>query len=395
MRQRMIGFLKRHPLCTELAWSVARMFLHIWGLFVPVQAKTMLFSSLGGRNFSDSPRAIYDEVCRRPEFADWTLIWAFTDPDRIDTPRGEKVRIDTSAFFHALLSSRVWVGNSDIDRGIGLKRRGVLRVETWHGTPLKKICGEEHTANVGQRKPLKGPLDGDTIRCAQSEYDREIFQRVFHAKKEAVLLCGLPRNDALFRYTEADIQAIRDHLRIPDSKRVILYTPTYREYLLDEHHDTYIAPPIDLDKWEAALGADHVLLIRAHYAVTAALGLTENAFLRDVSGYPEINDLYVIADMMISDYSSTFFDYAILDRPMFCFAYDLEEYEKERGLYLDLEEALPCPVDRDEDALLEHIRTMDLDRYSLRTQAFHRRFSSFDGHASGAVVDEIERRLFG
>ena len=394
MRQQLISFLKQHPFFVNLAWTLARWGLRLWGLFVPVRPKTMMFSSMGGRKFDDSPRAIYDEVCRRPGFSDWTLIWAFVEPEKFDLPRGEKVRIDTPAFFKALLSSQVWVGNSGIDRGIDLKRKGVVRVETWHGTPLKKICGEENTNTIGGKpKVFTGKPDGDTVRCAQSEYDREIFQRIFHAEQDAFLLCDLPRNDTLLRYTEADLAAIRERLEIPAGKKVILYTPTYREYLLDAHNNTYIAPPMDLRKWETALGGDYVLLFRAHYAVTAALGLKETPFVRDVSAYPTLNDLYVVADLMISDYSSTFFDYAVLDRPMFCFAYDLEEYQEKRGLYLDLEKTLPCPVDRDEDTLLEHIRTMDTATCIQRTQKFHQRFVPYAGQASQTVVDEIERRL--
>lgn len=393
MRTKIISFLKRHPTAVNLFWTVARMALSLWGLFVPVQPKTMLFASFGGRKFDDSPKAIYDEICRRPGFSDWKLIWAFVDPEQFQPPRGEKVRMDTPAFFHALLSSRVWVSNTGMDRGIGLTRKKTVKVETWHGAPLKKICGEEHTGSMGGQRERYGGRGERIIRCAQSEYDRDIFQRLFRAEKSDFLLCGLPRNDALLRYTPEDVKKIRAQLCIPAGKRVILYTPTYREYLLDEHNDTYIAPPMDLAKWERLLGEEYVLLFRAHYAVTAALKLTESDFVRDVSAYPTLNDLYAAADIMISDYSSTFFDYAILERPMLCFAYDLEEYEEKRGLYLDLEETLPCPVDREVDTLLERIQSLDTDAYSRRAKEFHRRFTPHDGHAARAVVEEVERRL--
>jgi CDP-glycerol glycerophosphotransferase len=163
--------------------------------------------------------------------------------------------------------------------------------------------------------------------------------------------------------------------------------------LINEKRETFLAPPISLDKWEKALGGEYVLLIRAHYAVSAALNIQESAFVRDVSDYPQLNDLYAIADVMISDYSSAFFDFAILDRPMLCFAYDLEEYEEKRGLYLDLAETLPCPIDRDEDMLIDHILHMDRQDYIERTKVFHRRFAPYAGHASAAVVNEIEKRL--
>lgn len=393
MRLRIINFLKMHPFFVNLAWDCARLVLTVWSWFLPIKEKTMIFSSFGGRKFDDSPKAIYDEVCKRPEFADWKLIWAFVDPEQHEIPRGEKVKIDTPAFFRTLLTSRVWVGNSVIDRGIKLKRKGVVRVETWHGAPLKKIGGEENQNSIGGKKNdiSKGKVDKETIRCAQSRFDREIFQRIFHAAEDAFLLCDLPRNDVLTRYSQQEVADIRKRLNIPTGKKVLLYMPTYREYLVNENRETYLAPPMDLKKWEMQLGDKFVLLMRAHYAVSAALGMQENEFVRDVSAYPILNDLYTVADGMISDYSSAFFDYGILERPMFCFAYDLEEYEKKRGLYLSLEEALPCPVCRDEDALLAQLARWECD--SKKLEAFRLRFVPYAGHACEAVIEKLKERL--
>lgn len=394
MRLKLINFLKLHPAITKLFWNCFRVFLEVWGLFVPIQEKTMLFFSFGGRKFDDSPKAIYDEICTRKEFADWRLIWVFVNPDEFDIPRGEKVKIDTKAFFKALLYSHVWIDNSGIDRGTDLKRNGVIHVQTWHGVPLKKIGGEENQNTLGGKKTKTGAKkDTKTIYCAQSEYDREIFSRIFNAAKESILLCDLPRNDSLVKYTKSDIAAIKENLAIPQNKKIILYMPTYREYLVDEHNSTYIAPPMNLEKWQNKLGKDYVLLIRAHYAVNKALNIKDTDFVHDVSNYKALNDLYAVADVMISDYSSSFFDYSILDRPMFCFAYDLEEYEEKRGLYISLEDNLPCPVDKTEDELLEHILNMNEEESIEKTKAFHARFAPFAGNASKTVVDEVIRRL--
>ena len=393
MREKLIMYCKTHPRLIMRLWLLARYFMHIWSWFVPLQRKTIIFNSFGGRGFNDSPKAIYDEICSREEFKDWRLIWTFVNPENHDIPRGEKIKIDTLSFFHALLYSHVWIGNSDVDRGIGLKLSRTIRVETWHGCPLKRICGEENTAGFDERpEDYHGPIDSETIRCAQSEYDRDIFARVFHATKESFLLCDLPRNDEISTFPKSHIDNIKQRLGVDLEKKVILYTPTYREYLIDDNNN-YIAPPIDLDKWEKKLSDEYVLLIRAHYAISQALKFKENEFVKDVSNYPSINDLYVISDMMISDYSSTFFDYAILDRPMFCFAYDQEEYEEKRGLYLNLDEDLPCIVDKDEDSLIEHILKTDYKEASLLTKAFHQRFSPYAGCASKRVVNEIINKL--
>lgn len=150
---------------------------------------------------------------------------------------------------------------------------------------------------------------------------------------------------------------------------------------------------MDLKKWEAKLSGEYVLLIRAHYAISSAMDIGENDFVKDVSEYPSINDLYAISDMMISDYSSTYFDYAILDRPIFCFAYDLEEYEEKRGLYLDLANTLPCNINRNENELICEILSVDYNKASEKTRNFHMKFAPYAGNASCRIVDELIARF--
>ena len=394
MRNRIIQFFKENPVAVRFLWKMSRIIMTGWGWFVPIQKKTIIFCAFGGRKYDDSPKAIYDRICELDYFKNWRIIWAFAEPERFEIPRGEKVQVDTLPFFKALLYSKVWVSNSGMDRGIGLKRNCNIRVETWHGAPLKKIGGEEHQNSFGRDpKKVKGELDNSTIRCAQSEYDRAIFQRIMHATKDSFLLCDLPRNDSLLHYNKSDVTKIREKIGVGANKKIILYAPTYREYLIDKNHATYMAPPINLEKWEHELGGDYCLLIRAHYAVNAALNIKDCDFVKNVSDYPYINDLYAVSDVLISDYSSSFIDYSILDRPMLCFAYDEKEYEEKRGLYIKLEEILPSKVDYDEDSLLNHILTLDYEKESQKTRVFHQKFAPYAGHASEKVVNEIIKRL--
>ena len=392
MRDSIINFIKTHPLVANLLWGVMRVFLRVVSFFVPVNKKAIVFTSFGGRRFDDSPRALYDKICQMNEFRDWKLIWAFVNPEIYELPRGEKVTIDTVSFFKALLSSRVWIGNSEVDRGIRLYSKKFIRIETWHGTPIKKICGEENETSVETINPNRR-IDESTIRCAQSEYDRDIFVRIFSAQKEAILLSDLPRNDTLLHYTDESILNIKASIGIDIKKKVILYTPTYREYLISENRKSEILPPINFKKWEQALGNNYVFLVRAHYVVSESLNLPENEFVIDVSNYDCLNDLYAISDMMISDYSSTFFDYSILNRPMFCFAYDLEEYSRRRGLYINLEKELPCVVDKDEDTLLSHIVNVKYREASEATKNFQMKYAPYAGHSCDIVINKLLERL--
>lgn len=395
MRKRLIAFLKRHPKLLQAFWAIAGWCLRLVGRFVRVREKTAIFASFGGRNFDDSPKAVYDEMCADERFQDWKLYWAFVEPSKFDIPRGEKVKIDTWKFFKSLMFCQVWVGNSSITRGVDLyPKKNQVRVETWHGTPLKKIGGDENTNSMAvKKKTPKKKKDSRTVRCAQSEYDREIFMRIYNADENAFLTCDLPRNDALLKYTDEKIAAVKEKLGVPQDKKIILYMPTYREYAYDSDKKICLKPPMDIAKWQAALGDKYCLLVRAHYMVESAMGLKENGFLKVVSAYPYLNDLYAAADILISDYSSAFVDYSILKRPMLCFAYDKEEYEEKRGLYIDLEKELPCAVRKSEEEVIDDILDLDHAAASEKTDAFRRKYAPHAGGASKAVADKILQRI--
>jgi len=393
MRVRIIGYLKTHPTVLRFAWFLVGCFIKIYGRIVHIQPKTMIFSSFGGRSYDDSPKALYDEICKRKEFDGWRLIWAFTEPEKIQIPRGEKVKIDTLAFFKAVLHSRVWISNSGMARGVSIKRKGVVYIQTWHGTPLKRIGGEENQGSIRKGHIRKRASGFEMIRCAQSEYDKKIFARVNNADEKEFVMSDLPRNDRLLEYRQDEVWHIKESLGIPLDKKIILYMPTYREFLIDKNNLTYLAPPMNIKKWENQLSDKYVLLIRAHYAVNKALELEESSFVKNVSDYQVLSDLYAIADIMISDYSSSYFDFAILDRPMFCFAYDLEEYENKRGLYVQLEDILPCSIDKDEDTLLKHIKTMNEEKMCVDTKRFHAKYAGHAGKASCIVIDELINKL--
>lgn len=394
IRKHLIIFLKKHSSVQSIFYACLKWLLNKAKLLIPIQKRTILFSSYCGKKFDDSPKAIYEELCRRKEFDEWVFIWVFECPEKFNITRGKKVKLDSLEYFMALLYSQIWVSNCGIDRDLNIKRKETISVETWHGTPIKRIGGEENQSSSSEMVLVKSQKDKQTIRCAQSEYDREIFCRVFNADKDSILLCDLPRNDILTdKHTDDEIIQIKRKLGINNDKKIILYMPTFREYLQDENKMTYMSIPIDLKKWNEKLSEDYILLIRAHYWVKKSLGIIDDGFVIDVSEYQSVNELYLISNIMISDYSSSFVDYSILERPMLCFAYDLEEYERKRGFYLDIKKTFPCPIDRTEDELLEHIINMNEEQSVEKAKTFHMRFAPFAGNASKTIVDEIFRRI--
>lgn len=393
MRKIIISYLKQHPKTVRFVWDTARLLLQFIGLFIPIKKERIIFCSYGGRSFNDSPKALYDKILKMNFFSDYDLIWAFDNPNNYHVKRGKKIKIDTITFFYYLLSSGVWISNSGMDRGIGLKRKRTIKIETWHGTPLKKILGDENQTALGGKKiSFKGKPDKNTIRCSQSDFDRQLFARLFNADIKSILKSDLPRNDVLVE-NNFNVDKIKHKLGIPLDKKVILYTPTYREYLIDENYNTYIAPPLDMKLLQEKLSKEYVFLVRAHYAVTKSLNLEENDFVYDVSDYPDINHLYLISDILLSDYSSTYFDYSILDRPILCFAYDLEEYQAKRGLYLNLDKVLPCRIDKTEQELIDSIMNLNYDEACKKTHVFHKKYAPYAGESCKIILNVLMTRL--
>lgn len=361
-------------------------------LITPIKEKQILFMSFGGQRFDASPKAIYDSLKNDPFFADYKLIWAFVNPQEFKDCEVESVKTDTISFYRKAISSKIWVNNSSMQRGLNLGRQGIIEFNSWHGTPLKKMGDDIHCATPSLSNK-KSPVV--TYYCSQSDYDREIFSRFFKTDIENIIISDLPHNDVLLQPADEKVKALKAKLNIPEDKKVILYAPTYREFNRDALNCCYIKPPIDMEKWQRELSDDYVLLFRAHYEIVNVLCVTDNEFVRDVSNYPILTDLFLISDMLISDYSSTYFDYSILERPLLCFAYDYEEYQTKRGLYIKLEDFMPSGsrVNLDEDSLIDEIKSMDYDKYCKATSEFKKRFAPNAGNATNTVIDKMKETI--
>ena len=388
MHKKLVSFVKYNKVVLFLYRLFGNCLLMLLRLFVRVKDKRVLFMSFGGQKFDDSPRALFEAMKKDPFFAEYELIWGFTRPEKFSTDGAKKVKVDTFAFYKVALSSRIWITNSSVQRGLRLKRRGIVEINTWHGTPLKKL-GDDFTGKI---TPKKKKHDG-TIYASQSEYDREIFTRLFHTEKENILLTDLPRNDALLSYTSEDKKGLKKALSLPLDKKVILYAPTFREYERDKMNACYIKPPIDTAKWKETLSGEYVVLFRAHYEVINILGIQNDGFFFNVSDYPSLNDLMAVSDILLSDYSSIYFDFSITEKPMFAFPYDYKTYLEKRGLYLMLEDVFPYGVFEDEDALLNAFTSFDEETCKAISRTFRERFAPYAGSASEKLLSVLKAAL--
>ena len=384
----LINKVKYSPWLYSVYYYLGSTAIKFLRLFVKKDPHLIVFSSFGGRKFDDSPKCIYEQMIKDSRFDDYRIIWAFMHPEAISIPRGEKVKTDTLTYYFALLAARCWVTNSTMERGLSFKDSKTFYFNTWHGTPIKLMGSDINKDNKSfGSKERTCPYD---VFCAQSRYDADIFKRSFNVPEKVIKIIGLPRNDELSNNDNiAKINQIKGELGIDCKKKVILYAPTFREYTKDENHNCLMAPPIHFDKWKKKLGEDYVILFRAHYEVVKVLNVTNDDFVIDVSSYPILNNLIIIADVLISDYSSIYFDFAATGKPMLCFAYDYDEYQKNRGLYFDIREALDCIDMDDEDKVVEAIESLDFEYRKAVTKSFRNQYVSSFGTATKKSLDLI------
>lgn len=386
MKQKLVNFLKYNKVAYAVYYRVMSFCMNVLKLFIKTDDKLILFNSFAGRKYDDSPKAIFEVMRKDPRFKDYKLVWAFHQPEKYDAP--QKIKTDGLNYFKTALAARVWVTNSSVERGLNFTGKHTLYFNTWHGTPMKKMGADIDLGNTSFGAKGRNHFD---VMMSQGHFETGIFSRSFGIPNEKFLEAGLPRNDILANYTEEQRQVIRSRLGIKQDQTVILYCPTFREYDKDESLGVVMAPPMDLKKWERELGEGYVLLMRAHYEVSKVMNIEENSFVRNMTDYPDLNDLYIAADILISDYSSVFFDYSITGKPMLHFCYDYEKYSSKRGMYFDVREKVSGSDS--EDGVIKLIKGMEPEEEQKKTAAFRNQYVNFYGSAAKAAVDCIAREL--
>lgn len=352
---------------------------------------TVLYSSFDGRQCSDSPRAVHRELASRDVPLDH--VWVVRDQQAELPPGVRAVTLWSAEWHEALARSRYIVTNTQLPDFFE-RAEGQYVVQTWHGTPLKRIGRDlAGTASSDPRyiEALPRRAAQWSLLLSPNRFSTPILRNAFGYTGQ-ILECGYPRNDVLYaadrERTAADV---RERLGIPAGKRVVLYAPTWRENQPKRAGRYGLDLQLDLAAARRALGDDHVLLVRRHYLVGGAV--PGDAFVRDVTRYPDVADLLLISDILVTDYSSLMFDFAQTGRPMLFHTYDLDHYRDTlRGFYLDFEAQTPGPLIAASEDVVAALRDPDTatEGHADAYEAFRRRYCDLDdGQASAAVADAM------
>lgn len=372
-------------------------------------SKVILFCTFDGRSYGDSPKAIYEYMLTDERFEDYTFIWAFREPKCftfvLDNPNTYIVTVNTKDYELACATAKYWVYNYRVSDHI-YPREDQVYIQLWHGTPLKRlgydISISDNAMNSKSEIRDKYRIDAEKFKyiLAPSHFAAEKFVTAWNlenvGRTDTVLELGYPRNDFLMNCTREETDDIIRSLNLPTDKKYILYAPTWR----DNQHQAGIGytykTEVDFDKLREALGDEYIILFRAHYLVANSFDFDRyKDFVYDVSRVNDINHLYVISDLLVTDYSSVFFDYANLKRPEIFYMYDLDAYGSEiRGFYIDLDE-LPGPIVQTEEELISAIREADDEScFDDKYKAFNAKFNYLDdGQAAKRVTEAIIEEL--
>jgi CDP-glycerol glycerophosphotransferase len=353
----------------------------------------VVYNSFNGR-YSDNPRGIYEELARRTD--GWSHLWTAAGPDRgVLPPQTTPIVPGTPEHASAVDSAKYIVANVEMREHLR-KRPGMVFLQTWHGTALKRIGYDNRYVHAN---PAGFERDVDEYRrwdylISPNAFTSSIFHSAFRGFEGEIIETGYPRNDILNAPDREQVRArVRASLGIEDGQLAVLYAPTWRDNLYHERGPDSFTLALDVDEVARRLGDDHVLLLRLHFLVAGSVADARGGTVRNVSAHEDIRELYLAADILVTDYSSAMFDFAVTGKPLLFYTYDLEHYRDElRGFYFDFEAEAPGPLCSDMDELLSALADLDGTRrqFAERYAAFRQRYCYLDdGSAARRVVDRI------
>jgi len=352
----------------------------------PLDPHLAVFAAYWYRGYSCNPRALYEKLGELAPHVRGVWVVRESYVDRM--PAGVQcVVAGTPEYWDALGRASYLVNNVNFPNEI-VKREGTIHVQTHHGTPVKRM-GLDLRGAAAAKMNFAALLE----RCARwdysvtaNTYSTLVWERVLPGRYET-LEVGSPRNDTLFDASSERIKRIRTALGLSPDRRVLLYLPTHREYRDDAH------VPLDVAACAERLGPDTTILTRLHYFDDSdeVAEVFRTGRVLDVSRHPSVEELYLAADVLVTDYSSAMFDYAVLDRPIVIHAPDWEEYRAARGVYFDLLAEPPGVVARTEDDVVQALASeVERDETAELRGSFRERFCSLDdGHAAERVVRRV------
>lgn len=353
-----------------------------------VQKNKIICINFNGNSYGDSPKSITEYILNNN--LNYQIVWATKNISDENIPsKIKKIKIGTFKYLYELATSEIWINNSRFPYYVK-KRKKQFYIQTWHGgLGLKKIEANADNLSDSYIKIAKHDSKMIDIIISNSKYRTEQYKKYFWYKGK-ILESGLPRNDIFFLKNKNEkINDIKMNLNIENDIKIILYAPTFRTYNFN-YFDIDFKKLIK--KLEAKTKKRYVVLLRLHPNLYNKIEIPLNKSFIDVSKYNDTEELLLISDLVISDYSSIFFDFLYTKNPVYLYAPDYDKYIKNRGLNFEYKD-LPFSISYSKDELINHIVNEDSLKYQKKLDDFLEKAEIYDdGNASEKIIKIISER---
>lgn len=367
---------------------------------LPVQKDVIVFNSSMGRNYTGNPRYIYEYMVEKGLDEKYKCVWFFECLPKALPGHCKIIRFKRLKYFYYMSIAKIWVFDCRQPDFL-IKKKNVVYIQTWHGTPLKKLALDMDSVSMAEDKDIaaykekfyKNAMTWDYL-IAQNDFSAKIFRSAFGFEKN-MLTIGYPRNDVLIgKNNENYIAFLKKELSLPKDKKIILYAPTWRDNEFYSSGKYKFNPHMDFDLLKEKLSDEYCMIVKYHYLVKDLIDWSPyKGFIYDFDLNYDISLLYLAADLLITDYSSVMFDYSILKRPMLFYCYDYDNYKDNlRGFYFDFEKEAPGPISYKTQELIEDILQYDRVKYIKQYERFSDKYNKAEnGTACKEICSLIEK----
>ena len=353
--------------------------------FLPIINKNkIVVQSYYGRGYSDNPKYIVEEILKQnPNFK---IYWNVSDISNDNNlPKGVvPLKMNSMRSIYHMCTAKVWIDNCRKYYFINKKKKQIY-IQTWHGFGVKRIEKDvEENLDPGYIRMAKKDSKMCDLLISNSELLTQIYRNCFWYDGE-ILECGSPRNDIFFVDNSKRIDSIRSKIGVGPNDKILLYAPTFRKNFGLEQYDIYYE--LLVNSLKKKFGDEWKILIRLHPNIakkSKELNLNQD-FIIDVSNYDDIQELMLASNVLITDYSSSMFDFALTKKPCFLYANDISQYKDDRNFYFDIDK-LPFPLACNNNELEEKILNFDPDRYKEDIEKF---LIDFKFNESGSAAKSI------
>lgn len=350
-------------------WKIKRrLFWKIFYLF-PLNKNKIVVQSFLGRGYSDNPKYIVEEILKQD--LDFKIYWNVNNisADNNLPKKVIPIKIDSLKSIYHMCTAKVWIDNCRKYHFIN-KKKGQIYIQTWHGFGVKRIERDvERNLDSAYIKMAKKDSQMCNLLISNSELLTKIYKSCFWYNGE-ILECGFPRNDIFFSNNNIKkTDSIKNKIAINLNDKILLYAPTFRKDFGLEQYD--IDYDLLVNSLQKRFGHKWIILIRLHPNIakkSKELKLNKN-FIIDVSDYDDMQELMLVSDILVTDYSSAMFDFALTKKPCFIYANDISQYKDDRDFYFDINK-LPFSLAHDNKELEIKILNFDFNKYKDDVKKF-------------------------